>query len=243
MEPQHTPLFREKCRKVCIQEFISPFIAPCREPQSTRINVDDDSTMVAKTNASILHENGDPNGEHETTQQESTGSPLTSIDRATSASTFTTTNTQRSLNTASGDDVQSPEARRDENQDGGPSNNQDSPTGELDDGGVAQATMTHDENDNRQSTATTAPSGVVVPALPLSPTGSRKARAVEVSTKQFGLAWAGGKKGKALMRKVEDELHEWFCAQEAKVRLARERSFFVFFYSTYSKYMRPTHSF
>lgn len=192
--------------------------------------MDDDSIMLAKTNASILHENDDPNGEHKTTRQESEGSPLASIDRATSTSTFSTTHTQRSLNTASGDDEQSPERRRDENQDVGPSNDQDSPSGKLHDGGVAQATTTDDENDNRQPTGTTTPSGVVVPALPLSPTESRKARAVEVSTAVFSLAWAGGKRGKALMRKVEDELHEWFCAQETKVRLAGGSSFFFLQY-------------
>ena len=71
--------------------------------------------------------------------------------------------------------------------------------------------------------------GVIVPALPLSSSlelasGGRGGKTGRVRSafggrqnKQYSLAWAGGKKGRPLMKNVGDVLSGWLCAQEAKV--------------------------
>lgn len=71
--------------------------------------------------------------------------------------------------------------------------------------------------------------GVLVPTLPLGSSntangdrdekeGRLRATAVaEADRKPYSLAWAGGRKGRSLMKTVEDVLSDWFCLQEAKV--------------------------
>lgn len=75
--------------------------------------------------------------------------------------------------------------------------------------------------------ATSAGRGVVVPALPFGSThingdrgeevGRMHTAVVVVDDKPHSLAWAGGRKGRPLMKSVENVLSEWLCAQEAKV--------------------------
>lgn len=70
---------------------------------------------------------------------------------------------------------------------------------------------------------------VVVPALALGgrgrsnrgPPGGKSSHAVTAQVLldniPYSLAWAGGRKGRPLMRSVEDALSGWFCTQDAKV--------------------------
>lgn len=78
--------------------------------------------------------------------------------------------------------------------------------------------------------STTTPSagrGAVVPTLPLGSNrvngkrgekdGLVDANVVEVDSEPYSLAWAGGRKGRPLMKSVEDVLSDWLCTQEAEV--------------------------
>jgi len=69
---------------------------------------------------------------------------------------------------------------------------------------------------------------VIVPALPLGSStlangdlggqaGLNRSAFGGREAKQYSLAWAGGKKGRPLMKSVEGVLSEWLCSQEAKV--------------------------
>lgn len=85
----------------------------------------------------------------------------------------------------------------------------------------------NDSDSNSGLPATSTSRGVVVPALPFDSTpvnGDHGGEAGRVPTavvvaddKPYSLAWAGGRKGRPLMKSVEIVLSEWLCAQEAKV--------------------------
>lgn len=71
--------------------------------------------------------------------------------------------------------------------------------------------------------------GAVVPALPLGSSNANVDRdekeaggcastVVQADRKLYSLAWAGGRKGRPLMKSVGDVLSDWLCTQEAKVR-------------------------
>lgn len=76
------------------------------------------------------------------------------------------------------------------------------------------------DNDNSGLPATSNCRGMVVPALPFGSThinGDGEQAVVVATDRPFSMAWAGGRKGRPLMKSVENLLSEWFCAQEAKV--------------------------
>lgn len=77
------------------------------------------------------------------------------------------------------------------------------------------------------TTPSTGGGGAVVPTLPLGSNavngdrdekeGRVRATVVELDRKPYSLGWAGGRKGRLLMKSVEDVLSDWLCTQETKV--------------------------